>query len=106
MPFIDLKEVAQKEIIPGAKAKMVHSEEMTMSLWEFRRGVELPEHSHPNEQITKLISGEFEMTVNGETKLLTKDTAVVIPSGAVHSGKALTNCYIIDIFHPVREDYR
>jgi hypothetical protein len=23
-----------------------------------------------------------------------------------HSGKALTKCYIIDPFYPVREDYR
>jgi len=30
---------------------------------------------------------------------------VLIPSDAKHSGKALTDCTIIDIFNPVREDY-
>jgi quercetin dioxygenase-like cupin family protein len=30
----------------------------------------------------------------------------VIASNVPHSGKALTKCYIIEAFHPVREDYR
>ncbi len=29
-----------------------------------------------------------------------------IPSGVVHSGKAFTECKVIDFFIPVREDYR
>ena len=33
-------------------------------------------------------------------------TVVVIPPDVPHAGKAITDCWIIDVFHPVREDYR
>jgi quercetin dioxygenase-like cupin family protein len=50
--------------------------------------------------------GEFELTVDGETEVLRPGVVAVIPSDAEHSGRALTDCRVIDIFHPVREDYR
>jgi quercetin dioxygenase-like cupin family protein len=106
MPFINTKEINSKEIIKGAEAKFVHTDNMTMSLWTFQAGIKLPEHSHPHEQMTKLISGEFEMTVDGESKVLTANDVVVIPSNAVHSGRAITECQMLDVFHPAREDYK
>jgi hypothetical protein len=29
-----------------------------------------------------------------------------IPSNTMHSGLAITNCFILDVFTPLREDYR
>ncbi|MDE3089101.1 MAG: cupin domain-containing protein [Chloroflexota bacterium] len=53
-----------------------------------------------------VLEGEFELTDAGETKVLKPGQDAVIPSNIPHSGKALTKCYIIDAFYPVREDYR
>ncbi|MCK4639500.1 MAG: cupin domain-containing protein, partial [Bacteroidales bacterium] len=50
--------------------------------------------------------GEFELTLNGKTQVLNSGKIAVIPSNAKHSGKAITDCKIIDIFNPVREDYK
>ena len=47
-----------------------------------------------------------ELTIEGETQVLMAGCVGVIPGGAMHSGRALTDCRIIDAFHPVREDYR
>jgi len=30
----------------------------------------------------------------------------VIPGGVPHAGKSITESRVIDVFHPVREDYR
>jgi len=106
MPFVNLKNVTGKKIIDGAEAKFVHSEGMTFATWNFSAGVQLPEHSHPHEQISRLIKGKFELTVNGETKILTENDIAVIPSNAPHGGKAITESILIDVFHPVREDYK
>jgi quercetin dioxygenase-like cupin family protein len=56
--------------------------------------------------MTRLISGQFELTVDGESKLLTENDVAVIPSEVVHSGRAVTDCVMLDVFHPVREDYK
>lgn len=66
----------------------------------------MPEHSHPHEQVANLIAGKFEMTVAGETRTIEPGMVAVIPSEAKHSGRALTDCYILDVFYPIREDYR
>ncbi len=106
MPFVHLSDIKQREIVPGFKAKMVHSDHMTFTFWNVEAGASLPAHSHPNEQITTVIKGKFEMTVAGETQIMEKGSVFVIPSGATHSGKAMIDSELIDVFYPVREDYR
>jgi quercetin dioxygenase-like cupin family protein len=106
MPFIHLSELKQREIVPGFKAKMVHSDHMTFTYWNVEAGASLPEHSHANEQISTIVKGKFEMTVAGETQTMEPGAVFVIPSDAKHSGKAITDSELIDIFYPVREDYR
>ena len=90
----------------GADARFIHSENITLAEWRFQANVDLPEHSHQNEQITKLISGEFELTVDGKKILLKAGSSVIIPPNAVHSGTSITECHIIDVFNPVREDFK
>ena len=33
-------------------------------------------------------------------------TLAIVPPNVTHSGRAVTECRIIDVFHPVRDDYR
>ncbi|MFQ6078095.1 MAG: cupin domain-containing protein [Thermodesulfobacteriota bacterium] len=106
MRFLNLHELEEKQFVPGFKGHFVHSENMTFAYWDIEAGAVLPEHSHPHEQVASMIAGEFELTVNGETRLLRPGSVAIIPSDAVHSGRALTTCRIIDVFYPVREDYR
>jgi len=106
MSFVNLDNIESKKVIDGAEAKFVHTDNMTLATWNFVAGTLLPEHSHPHEQMTRLIKGQFELTVGNETKILTENDIAVIPSDVVHSGKAISDCIILDVFHPVREDFR
>lgn len=106
MSFIDLKEISEREQIPGYMVRFVHSERMTLAYWEIAEGAPLPQHSHPHEQIANVIEGRFELTISGNTQVLEPGHVAVIPPNAMHSGLALTRCRIIDAFCPVREDYR
>ena len=69
-------------------------------------GSKVPEHSHVHEQVVNMLSGQLELTVAGKTCVLGPGQVLIIPSHAVHSGKALTACKVLDVFNPVREDYR
>ena len=106
MAFIDLSTLSEREVVPGYRAVFVHSEQMTVAYWTIAAGAALAEHSHPHEQIANLIKGEFEMVIDGERRLLKPGDVAVIPSNVRHAGKAVTDCRIIDVFHPVRQEYR
>jgi quercetin dioxygenase-like cupin family protein len=106
MTFLTLKEIEEKEIVPGYRAKFVHSENMTLAYWDVDPGAALPEHSHPHEQIANVLEGRFELTVDGEPRVLEPGMVAVIPGGVPHSGKALTPCRLLDAFYPLREDYK
>jgi len=84
----------------------VHSETMTMVFWEVEAGAEIPVHSHPHEQLSQIMEGEFEMYIDGKTRILKPGSVLIIPSNTEHGGKALTACKITDTFNPVRADYK
>jgi quercetin dioxygenase-like cupin family protein len=94
-----------KEPVPGYKAVFVHSDNMTVAHWEVEEGALMPEYSHPHEQVANVVEGRFELTLAGEPRVLDQGSAA-IPPNTPHSGKAITQCRLIDVFHPVREDYR
>ena len=98
--------IGPRTVIPGFHGRFVHSETMTFALWEIDAGATLPEHAHHHEQVVHLYEGEFELTVEGRPVRATPGTVLAIPPNARHSGRALTACRIMDVFCPVREDYR
>lgn len=104
--FIKLKDIPSQEIMPGFRGKLFHSDTMTVAFWEIDPGMDLPEHSHEHEQISNVLEGEFELTIDGVSKVMGPGDSAVIPSNAVHSGKSITACKVIDVFSPVREDYK
>ena len=106
MPFIELNHLERREPFPGFKVHFVHSANMTFAHWTITAGASLPKHSHLHEQVVNMIEGEFELTIATETKRLKPGHVAIIPSNATHSGRAITDCRIIDAFYPIREDYR
>lgn len=106
MPFFDLSQTEIREVFPGYRGKFVHSAAMTFIHWEIDANSPLPEHKHPHEQVVSVIEGSYELTIDGETSVLSPGNMAVIPSNALHSGRSLTRCRIIDVFYPIREDYR
>jgi quercetin dioxygenase-like cupin family protein len=106
MPKIDLDGHAVKTLAPGFEAKLIHTEKMTLSYVQCESGAELPEHNHPQEQVVNVLSGELELIVEGESHLLKRGTVFVLPSNMPHSGVARTECEVLDVFSPPRDDLK
>jgi len=106
MSFINIEKIKSLELVTGFPARFVHTDNLTMAFFSPKAGAVLPLHSHEHEQISNVLSGEFELTIDGVTRLLKPGVVARIPSHARHSGRAITDCELLDIFHPVREDYR
>ncbi len=106
MSYFRLDEIASQERVPGCHARFVHAEHMTLSYWNLDLDAQLPPHAHPHEQVTTVIEGTLELAIDGQTQRLQPGSVAVIPPNATHAAHALTPCYVIDVFYPVREDYR
>lgn len=104
--FQNISSIESKEVITGFKGRFIHTQQFTMAFWEVEKGAVLPEHSHVHEQTTMVTEGTFEMVIDGQKQLCTPGLIASIPSNVVHSGVALTDCKITDVFCPVREDYK
>ena len=101
-----LDELDVREPIPGHRGKFLHSEHTTHVYWDIADGARLPEHSHPHEQIVNVLEGTYELTVGGTPHVLNAGEVLVIPGGVPHSGRSHSACRILDVFSPVREEYR
>ena len=106
MPFYDPATLKSKEITPGAWIRPVWGEKVMMVFITLEDGAEVPMHSHPHEQMGLVLEGEFELTIAGETRTVSKGDAYLVPSNVEHRavasrGKALA----LDIFSPPREDF-
>ena len=103
---IQLSEIEPREITKGFKAKYIHSESMTVAFLEVTAGAMMPVHQHVHEQISQVVEGKFELTVNGVRNIIEPGSVTVIAPHVPHGGVAITDCRLMDIFSPVREDYK
>lgn len=103
---ISLADVEPREPMPGFRGRFVHGQAVTLAFWRISRGSELPEHQHPHEQFVRVERGELELTVGGVTRVLAAGDVWWIAPEVPHSGRAVTDCEVLDVFQPVREDFR
>ncbi|MDB5230848.1 MAG: cupin protein [Chitinophagaceae bacterium] len=62
-------------------------------------------HSHPHSQVTYVESGEFEMTIGDEKKIIRKGDGYYVPPHIIHGCVCTQEGLLIDAFSPCREDF-
>ena len=101
-----IKDIPVKALAPGITGHYAHGEHATFGYVELEEGSIVPLHHHVHEQITYILEGQLDMLIDGVDCSLTAGMYHVIPSNTPHSAVATTNCRVIDVFGPVREDYK
>ena len=71
----------------------------------FERGAEGPLHSHPHEQLTYVLSGEFEFTIGPETKIVRAGDTLYKQPNVIHGCRCLEAGVLLDTFTPQRTDF-
>ena len=105
--FVKADSTPTRALFRGITLRATAGDAMMLSLVTFEPGADLPEHAHPHEQMGMMISGRLEFTVGGQTRILETGDIWRIPGSVPHKVRALDGPAVaLDVFHPVREDYR
>ena len=105
MNFFDISKMPGKQMAPGSEGKFIHSENNTISFWNIAAGTIIPLHHHVHESTLILLEGQIKMTIGEETRLIESGMVAYVPSNITHHAEVLTNCRMIDIFFPLREEF-
>jgi len=106
-PFLDPENIAGKTLAPGVTAKVAWGEKLMLSLVSLEPDAVVATHSHPHEQMGLMVSGTMELTIAGETRILSPSEMYHVPGGVPHSAKGgRDGAVALDAFSPPREEYR
>ena len=78
-----------------------------LSYLEMDEGAVVPMHHHPHEQGGMLLKGRIELTIGEAVRICQAAAMFLIPPTVPHQAIAVGGpALILDVFSPVREDYR
>jgi len=70
-----------------------------------RKGCIVPEHSHPNEQLTFIAEGALKFWIDGKEIVVSAGEVLTIPPNMPHKAEALEDTVDFDVFNPPRADW-
>jgi quercetin dioxygenase-like cupin family protein len=82
----DAREFA--ELRPGIRGSTIVSADLTVTMYRYAAGSQWEEHTHPEDQLTAVLSGEIVFRSNGAELRLGPGRQVLIPGGVSHSAEA------------------
>mgnify|MGYP004569785343 CR=1 FL=1 len=84
---------------------LAHDGKMLCAEVHFKKGSVGAPHTHPHEQIGYVVSGTFELTIDGETTVITAGDTYYTAPNVLHGVVALTDGVLLDVVTPQREDF-
>lgn len=106
MNFFDMSAIDPKQLAEGVTIRVIAGEKMTMVVFSMEKGAQIPEHSHPHEQMGLVSAGKMSLIVDGEAQTVEPGAAWHIPGDVAHSGECLEDdTVVVEFFSPPREDF-
>jgi quercetin dioxygenase-like cupin family protein len=102
------KEMPAEPLKGGISRKLITSERMMIAHVYFKKGDDVPQHAHENEQLTYILEGalHFWFGPDGSQQITVRaGEVVVIPSNVLHRALALEDTLDVDVFCPPRQDW-
>jgi quercetin dioxygenase-like cupin family protein len=100
-------ECSRHTIFPGVAIRTCAAEQMMLSVVDLQAHAVVEEHAHPHEQVGMLLEGRATFWIGTEEKTLQAGDLYRIPGGVRHRVVALDKpVRALDIFYPIREEYR
>jgi quercetin dioxygenase-like cupin family protein len=105
--FPSSEELAQHTIFPGVTVNTCACERMMLSLAKLEPRSVVAEHAHPHEQVGIVLEGRATFYIGSEEKPLGPGDLFRIPGNVPHKVITLDErVRVLDVFNPVRDEYR
>ena len=88
--------------------KLITGERMMIAHVYFKKGDDVPQHSHENEQLTYILEGALKFWFGADESqeiIVRAGEVIVIPSHLPHRALALEDTLDVDVFCPPRQDW-
>ena len=97
----------QMEDLGGGVSRRIlaHNGSLMQVEVHFTDGAIGPMHNHPHEQLTYVLSGEFEFTIGEEKQIVTAGDTLYKAPHVMHGCICLKPGTLLDTFTPVRDDF-
>jgi quercetin dioxygenase-like cupin family protein len=107
MSLIKTNEVQSFTPEPGmTRQVLAHSNELMLVRHYFEKGWIGARHSHPHHQLVYVVKGALRVEVGEKTFDVFAGDSFIVDGGVEHQAAALEASEVLDVFTPVREDYR
>jgi quercetin dioxygenase-like cupin family protein len=105
--FVGFDRVQGFTMADGVTGKPLFGDGAMLNLVELEPDAVVARHSHPHEQLGVILRGSMTLNVEGTDHLLEEMDGYTLPGGVEHEGIAGPDgALVVDVFQPVREDYR
>jgi quercetin dioxygenase-like cupin family protein len=97
--------IAIESLNPLLGLQFVVGQNIMLARVLLKKGCVVPEHSHPNEQITFILEGALKFWIDGREIVVHAGEVLTIPPNTPHKAEALEDTVDIDVFDPPRADW-
>jgi quercetin dioxygenase-like cupin family protein len=97
--------VPVEELNPLLGRHLIVGRDVMLARVLLKKGCIVPEHSHPNEQLTFILEGALKFWIDGRVIVVGAGEVLTIPPNMPHKAEALEDTVDYDIFHPPRADW-
>ncbi len=104
---IDWTEVPTERPADLVDRQTVHGRNFTLIRYTYRAGAVFPEHRHPQEQITLVLSGRLEFTVNGGAASVGPGQFLRLGPDVPHGARVVGEDTVVSLnfFSPARSEH-
>ncbi|ACZ40594.1 cupin domain-containing protein [Sphaerobacter thermophilus] len=82
-------DIPDEEVYPGITRQVIHGERQTLVRYVYQPGSVFPQHHHPQEQVTAVLSGRIEFDVAGTRRVFGPGEVAVIPGDVPHGAQVV-----------------
>jgi quercetin dioxygenase-like cupin family protein len=98
-------DIEPEQLTGHISRRYITADEVTVARFALAKDGVVPRHTHPNEQVSCVLSGRLEFRFDDRTVVVGPNEVMQIRANEAHEVAVLEDCIVIDVFHPIRQDW-